>query len=346
MSEKVRETIQAIFSSRKFSPFFSGVKFSLLGCRPVTLRIHGTNRSQRAPGYRFVKHSIVTEVRSDAGISAFGFGESDVELLALQRSIAEGVERSVFKAAKALHPEFLSSNGWAAHTSPENARSAAQRELLERDAALLHWLSQTPLQEIKRSSWPKAIRGFALDELSLAPRFNRLRILMTHLGAIPTVTTIIHDQLGFGFISHATASTLDGAMGKALVETCRIADLFCKGFMTPGASDPPRSPEAHAVYYASKAPIPEWLFGRRMLHNSAAVLWNERLRDQGQLKMAFSFNDIACGPLYVTHCQSRDVQDLFFGTASTAAQRGWINFSRFEKVCGVRTLCPQPHFVP
>lgn len=342
----IKEILQATFASRDFSQFFKGVEFYIPNSTtPIIIKISSCQRSYRSPGWRIVKHSIETKIEASNGVVTFGFGEHDLELLAVQKSIAEGVERCVFKLMKEARPELKNSNGWAAHLTKLKAQASARSELLERDAALLHWLGQTPMDQIDPLSLPSSIQSWIKKELALAPRFNRIKILTSKLGFTPVVATFIHDQDGFGFISQATAAKLQSAIEKALTETCRIADFYDESSDSP-VKDHPTTPEEHANYYASIEKLPSWLFGKIIDWKLARQLWTSKHKAIAAQELIMIYDDFQCGPLHISYCQSSQVQKLFFGPTESALAEGLINIERIKNVCGVRQLCFLPHFVP
>ena len=343
----IKEIFQATLASRDFAQFFNGVEFySPNSTIPLTIKITSCQKSYRTPGYRIVKHSVETKIEASNGVYAYGFGEHDLELLALQKSIAEGVERCVFKILKETRPEFKNSNGWAAHLTKSKAQASARSELLERDAALLHWLSQTPMDQIDHASLPATIKSWITEELSLAPRFNRIKILVSRLGFAPIVATFVHDQDGFGFISQATSSDLQHAIEKALTETCRIADFYEKGISVPDSKDHPTTADGHANYYAFVEKLPTWLFGNTIQWKFTKQLWANKHKKIYSQNIITVCGDYQCGPLHISYCQSSQVQQLFFGPTETALTEGLINIERIKNVCGIRQLCFLPHFVP
>ncbi len=346
MSEVV-EFVKAVLASRSFTRFFSGESTSLPGHGPISLKVKSVRPFTRSEGYRLVKHSICTIVETESGLLGYGYGESDFELLALQKSIAEGVERCIFRTAKQADPSILTSNGWAAHLTQKKARQSAMVELLERDTSLVHWLSETSYTEILSDSWPEKLKYWADDELSRAPKFNKLRILVSHLGHVSTAATVIHDTSGFAFVSQACSNSLSSAVSKALAETCRIADLSSRvtGSTSTNLEAQSWSPEEHIAFYAKKEPLPEWLYGKKATFQLADSLWRSPdFRKTTELNVGFS--DYHCGPLFVAHASSPDLQSLFFGTTDQAVSNGWINSERVKSFCGNRGVSPLPHFVP
>ena len=89
--QSLKEIFQATLASQDFENFFSGVEFTLLDHKPFKIKITSCKRIERTKGYRFTKHSRRTLIEADNGITAYGYGEDDFELLALQKSIAEAV---------------------------------------------------------------------------------------------------------------------------------------------------------------------------------------------------------------------------------------------------------------
>ncbi|MGZ3789613.1 MAG: YcaO-like family protein [Bacteriovorax sp.] len=344
---KIKEMLQAAFASRDFSKFFTGVEFHIPNSTsPVIIKISSCKNSERTIGWRIVKHSIETKIEASNGVHAYGFGEHDLELLALQKSIAEGVERCVFRLLKEARPEIKNSNGWAAHLTKSQAQASAKSELLERDAALLHWLGQIPMDQIDPRSLPSTLQSWIKEELAFAPRFNKIKILVSKLGFTPIVATFIHDQDGFGFVSQATSSSLQMAIVKALTETCRIADFFEKGLSNTISQEYPVTPEDHANYYAIKEKLPSWLFGNIVQWKLAKKLWAKKHKMISDQNLLTVYDDFQCGPLHISYCQSTQVQKLFFGPTESALAEGWINSERIKNVCGVKELYLLPHFVP
>jgi len=195
---------------------------------------------------------------------------------------------------------------------------------------------------VASSTWPRATKEWAATELALAPQFNRLRILVSHLGLVPVVTTIFQNGDGYGFMSQSGGKTLEDAIYKALAETCRIADLALKGEMLTEDGFP-KSAEGHALFYAFQEKIPAWLFGDATSFAKANFAWNSKTEHAAAKTTKSIFN---CGPLVVARCKSSETQDLFFGSTEAAARNGLVNFERLKNICGIKTLNLHPHFVP
>ena len=346
MLQSIKEIIDAVKVSKSFKDFFRGVSFVTPNGKVHFLKIKSVNPSYRGAGYRWVKYSMVTQLEYASGEFIYGYGESDVEILALQKSIAEAVERAAFilVCTEQFPNVGATTNGWAAHISPKKARASAQGELLERDAVLLHWLSQTPLIRIDDASLPKALSKWQSQELSEATRYRFAKFFISTLGNAPTASAMIHDGYGYGFISHGAGTSLEEALNRALAETCRIADLAVKGVLTRTSEVVPKTPEDHAVFYASENAFPCWIDeGSTTSFSFAMNRWTKKLNEESA-PVHFAFDEYTCGPLSIARCRSRDVQDLYFGP--TALNSGVINSFRIKNVSGVEKLNPLPHFVP
>jgi len=342
--KEIFESIQTAQMSKKVAPFLKGVDVNVEKLGRLHFRAEAPIRIIRAQGYRFSPVSFMTKVIASNGVEASGFGEGSSDLITLQKSVVEGIERVIFSLMKRLDTSILSSNGWAAHGSVEKANRSALLELLERDAALTHWLTETALYEVDPATFPKQISDWAKTDLVFAPRFKRLRILVSSLGHIPSVTTVLCDPDGFAVLSHATANTLDAAISKALAETCRIAEL--SGVLSASSSGELSTPEDHAMAYTQSLPLPSFVFGKSESFSTLSLIWQKRMNSFSPKALKLKFLNISCGPLVIARATSPDVQDLFFGETVTAQKNEWINVHRLTEVKGFLKLNPLPHFVP
>lgn len=351
----MREAISELFAianSGKFTAYTEGVPMTLPTGESIVIKTQRTYQSKRPIGFRFSKYAFVTEVAAGEHRST-GFGEAPTQLLALQKSIAEGVERALFKALQGTPYATRNTNGWAAHLSHEKAFNAALEELLERDAVLVHWLCQKPMKELSPSSWPNWLDHWTKAELILSPRFNQLRILISDQGYLPTVTTIILDVEGYAILSHATASTLDEAVSKALAETCRIGQIGAEGnyamssaLLAKNSTDSTFHPEDHPMVYALHNRLPKWIFGPETTWNIERGSWKALRNKLNSSALNPKFHQIAKGPLAVGYCTSDQVQGLYFGRTLTAQSQGCINFHRLKELPHEGEINLMPHWVP
>lgn len=335
--------ILAIANSSKIAAYLHGIKVHVPEIGEIEIRAKTSSRSIRPTSLQWNEFSYFTDVESSNGIQATGFGEGNSSILALQKSIAEGVERLIFKSLKQTSLGTKSSNGWAAHVTANRAETAATMELLERDAVLVHWLTKTPFLEISVGDFPKPLSFWMKNLRNSSQRFKNLRVLVSCLGYVPTITTILLDDDGFAVLSHATDPELEVAIDKALSETCRIAHI------AHASIDKVRSlnrPEDHALFYALHEKMPQFLFGKKIDLKSANLNWKKYFNKFDPAKLGIRFNTMKCGPLFVSRASSDRVQDLFFGETNAAQKNGWINERRITEAVGLTTINPMPHFVP
>lgn len=104
--------------------------------------------SERFPSTRFevihnslsptLKHFIIKD-----SIGEKGFGTDHNYDLAIEKAYSEFVERKTFQELHRMFGQFKTSNGFAAHIDSKRAKQSSIHELIERDALLLTWHSQT-----------------------------------------------------------------------------------------------------------------------------------------------------------------------------------------------------------
>jgi ribosomal protein S5 len=337
------EMFTAVLSSRKFTKFFDGVELKLPDGKIIKIKIESHRKRKNVDGFRFSKFSFLTKAVSDHGAVGFGFGEGENELLTFQKSIAESIERVVYTSIKPFFG-LKSSNGWAAHLTEKKATSSALNELLERDAVLVHWLTATPFLEIAPETYPLWLKTWCAKELSLSKNFNRLRLLVTHVGHFPVVQSVIANEKGFAFVSHGASRSIDTAIYRALAETCRIASIAEVESHTIGFSqESAATPWDHALAYTTTH-LPEWTFGEKISYSAAKNKVAQSKSNFSELES--NFNTYSCGDLFIAQCDSEKVQKLFFGRGDFALKNGLINFDRLKEVNPAFVLNELPHCVP
>lgn len=340
---KLTSSLMAAFHSRKFSPFLEGVTIELPHAGKHTLKVLKTSRQERPNGFKFVDHSYMTQIETDSGISAWGFGEDDNELLSFQKSISEAAERVVYQLMKQTKLGTPNTNGWASHVSEEKAQQSAKLELYERDAILTHWLTTVPMRELDPSSFPKKISAWIRDELSKSISFNKLRILVSHLGFLPTITTVIEDENSFAVLSHSTKESITEAIDAALAETCRIAHIAADTKTNDLEKLAP--PEFHAMYYAKLEKLPRFIFGEKVSLEDAEREWKKRFQEFNNDRSRVNSINFSCGGLVVVQADNPQVQKLFFGETASALSDGLINRNRL-KIANTKEINLARHIVP
>ena len=298
-------------------------------------------RNPRAPYGGFDCH-YATRIEG-GGFQASGYGESKYRPLAIQKAISEAVERISYLILKRTKFGTANSNGFAAHITPEAARTSALMEVLERDAVLVHWLTQTPLTVLSESTWPRWLRNISRKIAS--GRYPHLKIMTSHLGYIPTVTAMITDHNGSGVTSHAYGANLEEATMRALRETFRIANMALAYIEDDDLVIEQNTPTAHAMAYAFGEGLPKWIPGS---HEDWSVEESNWALDSFQKlsnKIDASFTDIDVGCLQVAICRSSVVQNLFFSSTSEALYANQINFNRLRGIADPEAINSRIHFV-
>ena len=345
MKQSLLEQFNAVLSSRRFTRFFDGVDFVLPDGTQTRIKIESYSKPVRAEGYRFAKFSFVTKALTDLGVEGFGFGEGENRLLTFQKSIAEAVERAVYRSLKPIL-NLTSSNGWAAHLNEVKANRSALTELVERDAILAHWLTEKPFLEIDPATFPEWLAAWRDRELTLAPDFNILRLLISTAGYAPVIQAVIQNATGFAFISHGTSRSIDDAIYRALAEVCRIASGAIRNpeSATDAMLESPTSPWGHALFYAKNRQLPAWVFGKAIAFSEAKKIFDGQAFDPETIKPKFT--SYRCAGLTVSRCESAKVQNLFWGRGDEALDRGFINLGRLKEVSSAFKLNALPHCVP
>ena len=334
-SESLSEIIRSLFVSSKFRGFTRGVTVELPTGQQIALKIESIQRLPDGLAFRFLKNVYVTTM-SSGEYTELGYGEADFPLIAIQKSISEAVERVLYRVLKGSSHGTQNTSGWAAHLNRELAKKAALQELLERDAVLAHWLCEIPFQEIRLDTCPAWIQSWAQRTLTGSP-YPELRILVSHCGYIPTLSAALVAPTGAGVISHAASQTLEGALSKALSETCALARNAAAGKIAGAALRP--------AAYGYQPKLPDWIFGQKFGWGRAVRSWKGRARSFSKDCVRSEFHEIVSAPISVGYCTSPDVQNLFFGRTQDAIKSGFINLKRLNNLSRDGESKAYPHFV-
>jgi len=347
----ILEGLKAIHHAGKFSAFIRGVSVTLPTGEELFLKITQSTLIPRNQSFSFSPYTFVTEI-SGGGISEVGCGESDNKLVALQKSISESIERVLFRALKGSKFGTATSNGWAAHFNRGQCEHAALMELLERDAALTHWFTEAPFLEIDLESAPLWIKTWAKGPHSQS-QFPNLRVLLSTLGHVPTISTLFQNQDGMGVVSHGASRSLEKSYTRALIETGKIARIVASGgyqnsskkLFSSDIAILPTGPFEQAVTYSYHRAFPSWIFGNKISWDVTKKYWHAHHKRFQARPIRYEFHEVLKEPLSVGFCTSPDVQNLFFGRTADAIKRGVINRARLGLVESNDELNMSPHFV-
>jgi hypothetical protein len=341
------EQLDSILAAKKFNKFFDGVEFKNSYDEIINLRCETVSRRLNVIGSRFSKFSFVAKTVASNGLVGFGYGEAENKLLSIQKSIAESIERVVYFSFKQKYG-LISSNGWAAHLTKIKSEKSAAAELLERDAILSHWLTETPLNEISQASFPLWLESWILREISKCKTRTQIRLFITTRGFIPVVQCHISDAEERTYISQGSSLNLDAAIYKAVSETCRIKSVAEQNRPShnPISGAGKASAWDHAMAYAGNSKLPEWIFGEHTSYSKTKGVFKRSHDSLDMNGFDFKFKTYECGDLFVTQCTSEKVQNLFFGGAEYAQLNGLLNIARLTEVKSGFTLNTLPHCVP
>ena len=343
--------LRALVNAKKFLPLMRGTELTMADGTKLFVKVKHTSRTVLSPGLRFSKWSFCTEIQS-CDVIEFGNGEDDCKLLAYEKSIAESLERLIFRITKNMGVGTKTTSGWSFHLTESLAQNASFQELAERDAILVHWLREIPMTEIAPVSFPRFLQNWVRNELSLHKTFRHLRILATDKGILPAIATVLQTESGHSIVSHSTCPDMLTAVKRALAETCRLASNIddshffksSKNLLT-GTTDGGVAPQDHGLLYAYHAKLPEWLFGETMTWREAHSKWKSAFASGMDSKINFNFRKIIDGPFVVGFGESEDLQQLYFGSTDEALKKGYINLERLEIDRGAGSLNLLPHFI-
>lgn len=253
-----------------------------------------------------------------AGKRIYGYGDSERELFAYEKAIAELLEReAMFLCGIPLG--IKTTNGLAAHRQTFLAKQTAKIELQERDAFLRHWLTRTPLLKIPDPD-DACVRAF---RSAIESDGYELILATTYIGTIPSVIAVIRNRGTGGFlIGSSAARSLRARIRKAIGEA--FLSLHSHRESMPIVWDR-ASFETHANFWFFHNSMPTWFVGER-IHNIKKVKTAK-----------FEFHVLRSAPLKVVAAMSADLIDLWAGKTPDSV----IDHVKVAYNCAVNT-CPHP----
>lgn len=310
-------------------------------------------KSQRPKGFRFYPFGFTCEANYlDKSIIATG--EDFSEDIAIAKTISELMERAImldyFSNISKLNLDLIkptTSNGWAAHPVELEAKIRAVFELLERDAVLTQWYSQTPFFEINTSSLSKYIRSWVEQELSLS-EFPNLKVLISTEGIGPSVTCLLLNSEGFGVCGHSSGTNLEKSIESAIGEACRAAQLTLRkmhwqdSLILKNGHTGKINPGAHAVFYAYHEPFPQWMFGKIISWQEALDQWKQKIKTVLEYKINdFIIQTVSENPVFVSYATNSKAIELTWGV--TDSNR--ILFLKRYEILKNKTINTRPHII-
>jgi ribosomal protein S12 methylthiotransferase accessory factor YcaO len=242
-----------------------------------------------------VPHRIELRIRrqSDGSFIA-GYGEDNSESRAYEKAICELREREVFSTSETIVRE--TTNGLAAHRFQSIAKRYAKAELIERDAFLRHWLTQTPFAKI--------IPGKDKETQSIIASIENLEhvvhVYSTFLGIRKTVVVAIENTANQGFVigssgieseKKAIRKALREAYYNLAVERVEKVDWEKKNLLF------------HREYWYKRGQIPDWMRNNSIIPNTS----------KSNKQINFEFKTLDDGPVSVVAAFSKEIFDLWVG---------------------------------
>ena len=311
---------------------------------PVSVKVIEQRPSIRNSAFAVFKHSIITAVEAN-GETLLGVGEDNDPQLARKKSIFEAIERVIFKsvANKGFKP---TSNGWAAHINTELCRENAMFELIERDACMKLFHSQSDLHFVSSESLPEYLQIW-IKNLVAKTTFKKVEFAIIDCGFSLVAATLLLDEDGYGVFGFASGTSFEKSIYKSLSEAARMAEtalskvfyLSSKRLAEEGFSS---CPQDHAVYYAHHEKIPRWLFkSRKSSWKNLESEWKNQNFNSVFDEVNPDFKVHLDDGLIVGSCTSEKIQKLYFGNHKDALKNNLINKKRLENKLNLM----QPHFV-
>lgn len=309
---------KSVLSSKPDFPFIYDSFQIYNGSRPI--------------GFRYSKY--ITEISAQlCSNQIIVCGESALQTADFDKAISELIERSALITYGAQFGA-KTSNGWAAHPDQNQARINAILEIVERDAVLAHWYSQTPFIEIPREEFPLDIQAWIQVEL-FQSEFPILRLLFSTMGIGPSVTCVLMNKSGFGVSGHATKETISGSISSAVGEACRAAHASIrrshwKDTMRLKLGEAgPVDPSTHALYYAYHENFPDWMFGPQQSYLDVKNNWYLKLQECLS-DSHFYYHKVMSSPLYVGFVTHPKTFDLRWETTDPQSVASELGFKRLK----------------
>jgi|GEM_PF-2449135 len=299
---------------------------------PFTYQSFQLSTGFRPIGFRYSKY--ITEISALLdGHEIVVSGESEIQDIDHQKAFSELIERSAL-IRYSSKCSAKTSNGWAAHPQQDKAKINAMLEIVERDAVLAQWYSQTPFIEIPYEEFPLDVQAWIQFEL-FQSEFPILRLLFSTMGIGPSVTCILMNKSGFGVSAHATKETISESISSAISEACRAAHASIrrthwKDTMRLKIGEVgPVDPSAHALYYAYHEKFPDWMFGPQQSYLDVKKNWYLKLQECLS-ENRFYYMEVMSSPLHVGFATHPWAFDLKWETTDRKSVANELGFERLK----------------
>lgn len=207
-----------------------------------------------------LKHFIIKDKNGEKG-----FGTDHNYQLAIEKAYSEFVERKTFQELHRMFGQFKTSNGFAAHMDSKSAKDASIHELMERDALLLTWHSQTAPYWLTENELQALVLPENLEISSKHKELGlnlRLGILAKH-GRLLTCIVKVQGRFkgrDFFYIDTKTGTNLV-TISNALIESISFYSHYISlGHLSKNRNKmhPPKQPIDHFYYYLNHSIDVNW----------------------------------------------------------------------------------------
>lgn len=270
-----------------------------------------------------------------------GFGSDWDQNIALIKAISEFFERMAFKTSK---KKFLTSNGFACHTTKELSMSSALNELIERDIVSTRWLLKIPPMWIENRNLPDKLKK---EQILARKKGYDIKYGLWGMRGKRVVTisiVFVHKKgPGSGFVLTSTCNfNFEKCTDSLILDNRRVITVLInrqkknkKIYKNITESEIQKPKDAFDFYLNPR--------------NASKVKWflksNKNLISEPNPKTDYNFfNNFQIKPpweLFVTKATSVDVQEYYVGSPKESI----INFkrlSKFRKNLNKLNLNPNP----
>lgn len=275
------------------------------------------------PGFRSM--SVTVNMN---GVMETGFGEGPGDL-SFKKATSEAIERLALRLHCQRNKVGETSNGWAAHVTPDLAIRSALFELIERDVALTSWENDGPFFTVPMVLWPKPILDW-LAAQTVQPEYHDLKLLLSHSENGACVSALLFNGRGNFVAGHGSAFKLEDAIISAVNECFRAAHLairfeFLSDVIALHAdSDSQRriEPGAHSLAYAYRETMPKSV----LIEDASAAMILARWGQHQAFIEGFDFDDLdislfKAGTHFVSRVKSSRFREIFWGRSANQNKR-------------------------
>jgi len=230
---------------------------------------------------------------------AHGFGGAETAALAQTKAVFEWIERKIYRQFG--RDSLASSSGWAAHSSLEKAKLAAEWELLERDALLCSWLKQISPKVLSMELFPAFGKEFPVLQFGHGNGFVILGVVLE----------LDNSRM---LISTTAANPVEG-LAKLLIDSERAHYL-----LKAGVSDEVIGAH-HEAFCALSPSSLYWLFT-----GGEGVAYGDLQFSHTSYEAPLWDGSTA----WISHATCGELQPLFFGPTASAS----LNHARLSRLPG------------